>query len=311
KFLRILIMSSRRAILKGSVATIAGAFAGCAGLVSGSGGTDSPAIGTSPYPVTWLPSVPDESVVSARFADVAGLGELNKWTNSDVPLYLSPNQPVKDLPLGIYWSLDFSTPAATAGPNFGTVIRGDVNPDAAATALPDDYSERGASEGFTIYEGDFRRVAIAEEYLITGPKPKPSSGDPSPIEQLIDTRSGEQARALTDSLSRALKDAGDGLVVTAKVSSNGFDSDAVGHVQATASAVDAHGSGTMTGRWSAVFEDASSAPSESAVSAWQEQLAAASAFPRDSFAHQIDNDRVTITASERVATYWQRVSSRD
>lgn len=116
-------MPSRRRVLRSTALAALTASAGCAGVSPGgtdtgtgsdTDGDESADLGTSPYPVQWLPdpTAEDRTGVGARFADVAGLNELNLGDDAQIPSFM-PRLPF-ELPMGVYWTLEFEVPGSTA-----------------------------------------------------------------------------------------------------------------------------------------------------------------------------------------------------
>lgn len=97
--------------------------------------------------------------------------ELDAWSDIDVQPSSMPDLHF-ELPHGVYWTLDFSAPSLADGDDYGRIIHGDVNPEETGSILPDSYSEQSTQDGYTLYEDDGSRpaVAVAEGYLVVGPK---------------------------------------------------------------------------------------------------------------------------------------------
>ena len=310
-------MPSRRRFLEsGALAAIA-ATAGCTDALSTGDGspTASPGVGTetpntnpdvgdSPYPLVWLPdpSTNEQTAISAQFVDVAGVTELDAWTDIDVQPSYMPDLSF-ELPLGIYWTLDFSAPSLADGDDYGRVIHGDVNPDEMVSILPESYSEQSTRDGFTLYEDEGTRpaVGVAEEYLVVGPKTGWSGSGGPPVETLLDARGGERLRL--EAATRALRAAGDGLFVSFGYDSEGLSTNSLQGMHTICRALDTDYD-QMTSTWTTVFESEDTVPDESAIAEFEQGQAENSPFPEESFTNKTDGRLLTVEASMKAKAYW-------
>lgn len=185
------------------------------------------------------------------------------------------------------------------------MVHGDVNPEEFPELLPDSYSEQSSRDGYTIYadEDSLPTIAVTDGFLVAGPKRTDTSTVEAPIERLLDASDGDHLDS--DPLTRALRAAGDGLLVSANVDSEGFTVTEFEGIRAGGRALDIDNQ-QMRSTWAFVFEGEDSVPDESTIGEFETGFARETPFPEKSFEHETDGTLVTVEAKTGVESYWSQ-----